>query len=664
MAQVVYTSATGDADISGSLFRGAKFWFSHRVPSRSTFIEQVKANGGEVVLLEKFADVKIVDHLRQDNAPGTYSYQYIERSIRNGALEDLEDHRAGPARNSIRPAGAIGQPTKGTRTPFTTDDDQVIYDLIDETERKGGPVSGNEIYKQLGQINPRHTWQSWRERWVKILSNKPRPSRVPANAPPTPPTDQPRSVTKGTPKAAAQPVVTAFTSEDAQALLTVAESIGNILPENEVEAWQTWAENYPHHSAHEWRNFWKANIRPLHLKKQKALKAAEPREPESVTNGKANNTTLEHQNVSREADGETAPTGILPLLERPKTPVLSKHRGSCEATVDSLAEDRVEPAAEEDITIIRRSPKRKQEDLVEEFPQSSPPNLERNPYTKRRRVEVAPSRQKEIPSTPERSPLSIRRHPPTPVQYNVINLEEDESDVELAEEEEDGEYDDLPDQQVSQSLSEPEQALAEMRDVFRDPRRLKDFIIPRPEGDWDEEDLQAQLDDEIEVAETITRREDTQAILQGQTPAFDFSVPEPEEDWDLLMQPPPSSPPVAANEAGDYIKDELPEELMDEEEMITILEKWLDTRIESGIDAEILGVALKSTNNDPELADIVLESLNMDEGIPVDIRGIWTEEDDECLEAVDARKINAMIEKHGQEGLDKRYDFLRKYNAN
>ena len=105
-----------------------------------------------MVTLEKFADVKIVDHLRQDNAAGTYSYRYIERSIRNGALENLEDHRAGPSRNSIRPAGAIGQPTKGTRTPFTQADDQIIYDLIDETERNGGAISGNEIYKQLAQI--------------------------------------------------------------------------------------------------------------------------------------------------------------------------------------------------------------------------------------------------------------------------------------------------------------------------------------------------------------------------------------------------------------------------------------------------------------------------------------------------------------------------------
>ena len=31
-----------------------------------------KSNGGEVVKLEKFADIKIVDHLRKEQIPGTY----------------------------------------------------------------------------------------------------------------------------------------------------------------------------------------------------------------------------------------------------------------------------------------------------------------------------------------------------------------------------------------------------------------------------------------------------------------------------------------------------------------------------------------------------------------------------------------------------------------
>ena len=420
---------------------------------------------------------------------------------------------------------------------------------------------------------------------------------------------------------------------------------------------------YPHHSAHEWRNFWKANIRPIYLKQQKALKAANIRRAESVVDSNATKKPLELKKAPLQSNGDMVSTGILSLPERPRTPVLPKRRGSSEATEDSLVENSIEPTIGEDLTIVK-STKRKRDNSVQELPRSSPPDFQQSPYSKRRRTEIRPPIQNEIPSTPERSPLSIRRHPPTLVKYNIIKLEE-ESDMGSAEEDENGDYDEAPGQQASQSLSEPEQALVEMRNVFKDPRRLMDFEVPAPEGGWEENDFQADPDDELEIAETINRREDTQAILQGETPAFDFSVPEPEEGWDLLIQPPfPSSPPIPIDEAGDYANNETPAELMDEEEMIAILEKWLDTRMESGVDAVTLGLVLKSTNNDPELADIVLESLDNDEGVPTDIRGIWTEEDDECLDAVDARKINAMIEKHGQEGLDKRYDFLKTYNAN
>ena len=414
---------------------------------------------------------------------------------------------------------------------------------------------------------------------------------------------------------------------------------------------------YPQHSAHEWRNFWKANIRPVHLKKQRALKSAEAKEPELVVDGNRTIQSETQRNDLHRTDAERKSTEVSLLLEGPKTPVLLNHPSPKKATVNSLAEGSVQSLEEDDLTIASTSPKRKRDDSEGELPRSSPPNpQQQTPFVKRRRVETGLPMQKEIPSTPERSPLSIRRHPPTPVQYNIIDIEDDELDIELAGADEDGDDEDLREQPASQSLSEPEQALAEMRDVFRDPRLLKDFAIAPSEGGWD--------NGELEIAETIRRREDTQGILQGQTPAFDFSVPEPEEGWDILMQPPPSSPPIPTNEAGDYVNVESPEELMDEEEMIAILEQWLDSRIESGINTEILGLALKSSSNDPNLADVVLESLDRHNEVPTDIRGIWTEEDDKCLEAVDARKINAMIEKHGQDGLDKRYDFLRRYNAN
>lgn len=42
MAQIVYTDVAEGSGLHGSLFPGTKFWFSHSVPSRSHFIEQVK----------------------------------------------------------------------------------------------------------------------------------------------------------------------------------------------------------------------------------------------------------------------------------------------------------------------------------------------------------------------------------------------------------------------------------------------------------------------------------------------------------------------------------------------------------------------------------------------------------------------------------------------
>lgn len=94
MARVVYTGVNGQSEVRGSLFESQKFWFSQKVPQRKWFIEQVevstgklntapnyaicvsdfvlpKSNGGVVVPLEKQADIKLVDHTRQELAPDT-----------------------------------------------------------------------------------------------------------------------------------------------------------------------------------------------------------------------------------------------------------------------------------------------------------------------------------------------------------------------------------------------------------------------------------------------------------------------------------------------------------------------------------------------------------------------------------------------------------------
>lgn len=85
-----------------------------------------------------------------------YSYRYIEVSVRNGALEDLEKHAVGPPAGSVRAVGSTIQPAKSSRTKFTSDDDRILVNWVVGIEQSGGATSGNEIYKQLEAKVRRH----------------------------------------------------------------------------------------------------------------------------------------------------------------------------------------------------------------------------------------------------------------------------------------------------------------------------------------------------------------------------------------------------------------------------------------------------------------------------------------------------------------------------
>ena len=70
-----------------------------------------------------------------------------------------------------------------------------------------------------------------------------RPAQVPDNAPPTPPNDQAEVNTTQPALAPALHVPgTAFTGEDAKALLATAEDIHNVHPSQRAESWHAWAE--------------------------------------------------------------------------------------------------------------------------------------------------------------------------------------------------------------------------------------------------------------------------------------------------------------------------------------------------------------------------------------------------------------------------------------
>lgn len=134
------------------------------------------------MLLEKHADVMIADHAKPLHAPaGSVSFKYIDVSVAQGALANIEEHRIRPL-NAPRPAAS----TRQTRVPFSPLDKQILLTWV---RRAPSDTRGNEIYKKLEELvrrpedrlptvsqftyafqYPHHSWHSWRDKWVKNMS--------------------------------------------------------------------------------------------------------------------------------------------------------------------------------------------------------------------------------------------------------------------------------------------------------------------------------------------------------------------------------------------------------------------------------------------------------------------------------------------------------------
>jgi hypothetical protein len=149
---VVYNNVAEGAEVkTGGLFEGKKFWVAQRVPLRAALLSAIKANGGQIVLLEKLADYMIADHLRRDCPPGTIGYDFVHESIAKGETLDPHDFPAGPRTGTARDPGSMTRPAKGARNAFTPDEDRILYKWVHDAKGSGLAVSGNELYKPLEQ---------------------------------------------------------------------------------------------------------------------------------------------------------------------------------------------------------------------------------------------------------------------------------------------------------------------------------------------------------------------------------------------------------------------------------------------------------------------------------------------------------------------------------
>ncbi|KAL6866644.1 TRF2-interacting telomeric protein/Rap1 C terminal domain-containing protein [Trichoderma novae-zelandiae] len=164
-SHITYDGVTG---AGGNIFTGIKFWVSISVPQRQSVIEKIWSNGGVVVPREKDADMLIADHVKRNAPPGSYSWKFITESVNAGIIQ-VEDkyliEPPPPERRSI----LAGAHAKRFRTPFTDFDDALLTKYVLEN---GGKTAGNVMYMKLEDEYPHHTWQSWRNRWVKCLSFK------------------------------------------------------------------------------------------------------------------------------------------------------------------------------------------------------------------------------------------------------------------------------------------------------------------------------------------------------------------------------------------------------------------------------------------------------------------------------------------------------------
>ncbi|EEP76369.1 predicted protein [Uncinocarpus reesii 1704] len=227
-----------------------------------------------------------IDHMKKDLPPGSYSFKYVDRCLRAGKLLDLEEFRAGPARGAIRPVGSTSVPAKGRRTGYTAKDDQILYDWVKPIEKSGGAIRGNKIYQQLEELHPQHTYQSWRDRYLRVVKDRPRPvakgdtaGAAAATDPPTPPSSSIRD------EPALNPSEAAPDSNPLHRLshFRIQKQMGSFArhPKSWIST-QLERTNF----GMKWKNYFHAFVRPKHVARSRAKKeSAQKSSPALSTKG-------------------------------------------------------------------------------------------------------------------------------------------------------------------------------------------------------------------------------------------------------------------------------------------------------------------------------------------------------------------------------------------
>ncbi|KXT14716.1 hypothetical protein AC579_6385 [Pseudocercospora musae] len=305
-APLVVTNAQNAAGPKGNVFEDLTFFLVQRLPQRAKFIADIEANGGKVVKTERLADYLIADHMRNDAPGGSYSFTFIEAAIRDGQLPNPGDHATGRRIGSVREIASTTIAAKGTRTPFTAEDDRQLWKWVQREKAAGGSVKGNEMYKRLEAANPRHTHQAWRDRYIKRLMDKPpagmqvddatsaslrpapaaldasieEPSRHVPHARKQSPKKSPRKRQKVSHPSQVRKQSSVESSEgsqdDIELLQKEVDFIEDMPADREDEAWASFAEAYPQRTLEGWKELYVTSVKPpLHARASRGSAAGD-----------------------------------------------------------------------------------------------------------------------------------------------------------------------------------------------------------------------------------------------------------------------------------------------------------------------------------------------------------------------------------------------------
>ena len=682
-APTVYQNLTGDAgNIQGRLFAGKKFWVAQRIPTRTKYLDLIKNNGGEVVFVERRADYLIADHLKTGAPPSSLSYTFIDESIERGELQNPDNHPAGPPAGSVRVAGSLA-PTKTVRAAYTAEEDRILYKWVRDSVQAGNLAGGNKIYQDLAKKYTRHTWQSWRDHYLNKLQHmSPSASNISENAPPSPPSDAPGetsastraprkepSVTKSAPKAirvhSLEKIHSAeftvdelttpglFSKEDWEQLYAFAEDIGSGASEQYRKGWEDWAESTTQ-TAGQWRQYYEKVVMPQWLndpeEKRTRIRDRVSKRLQNQTEQEASDTEVEQETLEQE-DMEAEPSTPTVKAQNKRKRV----EGQAEAvTTNDQAENETVTLASgvflSSSTVVNQTPTY----ITEAYEASlkklrgetdQPPQDDPNRPTKRRKSASPELGTKDDPV--EISSAGTDSGNPTQEDLPADNLPEPlviNDDLEK----EDSDAPPYSNRNSPTPRASRYQIPAFDTLAILSPSQDASLHALPPPTDPSVDGSQSTTESLEEFSQFVTVDADTDADADAGLSAL-AHLPN-------LNLPAPSSPTPSASSSSD-VGDPDPPLAPDE------IDDFFEEQRNLGFTNDWIAEALKHTRWRPELTAEVLEAWEKGQALP-NKRGVWSDEDDEDVEAGDGAALARLERKHTVDrwgGITERLNFLSRY---